>query len=270
VFARWQSERADARVVACFVVAAAVHVAALGGALVASRVPAKVGDALSFIDAIVEPPAFADAVEVQRPAPLAAPAPPPPPEVLPPAPPSAHGASAGDPYEQAAAVAAASKLLTGQDASIYGAATRDDDTGPGYGLVAGDGTADTATFDRGARISGVLGGTGSAVGPKGRGGDGSDDLGPDRSRRSGVIGGYTDECEFPDNARGIDSAVAVVVVAVRPNGTAASVVVASDPGHGFGPAAKACALRSKYVPALDRRGHKIASISPPITVRFTR
>jgi protein TonB len=270
---RWQRGDADGRVAACLILAGLAHVAGIGGALlVASRPPTKVSDALSFIDAIVETPAFANPVEAAEPARPPAPVveAPAPPRQAPPLTNSLHGASAGDLYEPAAAVAAASKVITGNDDSAYDVATRDDNRELSYGKVAGEGTVDVVTSDSGAILGGIVGGTGAGAFKKGRGGDDSDDKGPDRSRRSSVLGGYTDECEFPDAARGIDSAIVVVVVTVRPNGTASSVVVASDPGHGFAAAAHACAMRSKYIPALDRQGHKVASITTPINVRFTR
>jgi protein TonB len=46
--------------------------------------------------------------------------------------------------------------------------------------------------------------------------------------------------------------------------------VLADPGHGFGAAAVACALRTRFVPARARSGQAVRSLSPPIRVRFTR
>ncbi len=284
MFARWQSERVQVRTVVCFALAFAAHVTVLA---VARRPAIRISDALLFFDGIVETPALAN-VDARRPPAIAPPEAPPPAEPPRPTPPSsapARRASAGDPYEPpptslqdrgreaaAAVVAAARSVLTGDDTSADDFATRNDDAGPGFGLVAGDGVSNTATLDRGAVIGGgLLGGTGTAPhGRAGHAGDGDQDEGPDHSRPSHVIGGLAGDCAFPNAATGIDEAVVVIVVSVRKNGSAADVVVASDPGHGFGAAARACALRRRYEPALDRHGRPVASITPLINVRFTR
>jgi protein TonB len=85
-----------------------------------------------------------------------------------------------------------------------------------------------------------------------------------------VISGYADECEFPPEAREINHALVVVVVDVRKDGTAASVAVKSDPGHGFGRAARTCALGRLYQPARDREGKPTGGPTDPVTVRFLR
>jgi protein TonB len=59
-------------------------------------------------------------------------------------------------------------------------------------------------------------------------------------------------------------------VTVRPDGSALSVKVVSDPGHGFGRAARECALRQMYMPARDKQGHPVVGTTPPINVKFTR
>jgi hypothetical protein len=41
-------------------------------------------------------------------------------------------------------------------------------------------------------------------------------------------------------------------------------------GFGFGPAARLCALRSRFEPARDVAGQPIAAHSPPIRVHFFR
>jgi protein TonB len=48
------------------------------------------------------------------------------------------------------------------------------------------------------------------------------------------------------------------------------VKVVSDPGHGFGRAARMCALGRRYTPGNDRAGQPITGTTPPIKVRFTR
>jgi len=44
----------------------------------------------------------------------------------------------------------------------------------------------------------------------------------------------------------------------------------SEPGHGFGRAARMCALTKRYTPALDRDGNPVVGTTPPINVTFTR
>ena len=79
-------------------------------------------------------------------------------------------------------------------------------------------------------------------------------------------------CPWPRDAEEdeLDEQVVVLRVLVRADGTAESAMLASDPGHGFGRAALACALSTRFSPARDRRGQAIAALSPPIRVRFIR
>ncbi|MFO0760483.1 MAG: TonB family protein [Byssovorax sp.] len=87
-----------------------------------------------------------------------------------------------------------------------------------------------------------------------------------------VASGTSWSCPFPpeaDKAK-IDSAIVVISVAVAADGQVSKVQILSDPGHGFGEAARACAKGVKYKPAIDGHGHAIASTTPPIRVHFTR
>jgi protein TonB len=59
-------------------------------------------------------------------------------------------------------------------------------------------------------------------------------------------------------------------VTVRPDGSAQSVKVLSDPGNGFGRAARTCALSQRFEAAFDRTGQAITGTTAPFTVRFTR
>jgi protein TonB len=79
-------------------------------------------------------------------------------------------------------------------------------------------------------------------------------------------------CPWPSEAEGVQIVQEVVVlrVSVRSDGTADAVKIVSDPGTGFGQAARACALRTHFRPALDDAGAAIAAWSPPIRVRFVR
>ena len=79
-------------------------------------------------------------------------------------------------------------------------------------------------------------------------------------------------CDWPREADdlGIDEQTVVLRVVVRASGEVASVDVTVDPGHGFGAAAKRCALSTRFEPARDREGRAHAATSAPIRVRFSR
>jgi len=79
-------------------------------------------------------------------------------------------------------------------------------------------------------------------------------------------------CPWPNERAGdgLHEATAVVQVTVRADGTAEDALVLEDPGLGFGEAARRCALRSTFEPALDRDGNPILARSAPIRVRFWR
>jgi periplasmic protein TonB len=80
------------------------------------------------------------------------------------------------------------------------------------------------------------------------------------------------KCPWPREAEmeQIDEQIAIVRVLVRLDGSVESASVVKDPGHGFGQAAVACAMRTRFEPARDRIGRPIRAQSPPIRVRFTR
>jgi protein TonB len=79
-------------------------------------------------------------------------------------------------------------------------------------------------------------------------------------------------CPWPPeaDARQIDEQTVVLRVVVDSDGGPRSVTVLADPGHGFGPAAAACAMRTRFTPAHGHSGEPIGAASPPIRVRFTR
>jgi protein TonB len=79
-------------------------------------------------------------------------------------------------------------------------------------------------------------------------------------------------CPWPPEAdtERIDEQSVVIRVKVRVDGTATSARVVADPGHGFGQAAVACALATRFLPARDQAGRPIEAESPPVRVRFTR
>jgi len=79
-------------------------------------------------------------------------------------------------------------------------------------------------------------------------------------------------CPWPKEADAlrIDDQLVVLRVAVDVDGEVTSTELLSDPGHGFGQAALACARKARFDTALDRDGRPYAATSPPIRVRFVR
>lgn len=135
------------------------------------------------------------------------------------------------------------------------------------GYVAQGGTGTKPTFDRGAKVGGTPGGTGTAVAP----------VAPsvDRSRAATVVGSLSwSGCGFPaeaDQAQ-IDSAVVRLSITVGVDGRPQSVSVLSESpaGYGFGAHARRCAQRKSYQAGLDRDGKATVKSTPPVTVYFTR
>ena len=79
-------------------------------------------------------------------------------------------------------------------------------------------------------------------------------------------------CPWPAeaDAQQVNDQTVVLRVAVRADGRPDRVDVLSDPGVGFGAAARLCALRTRFEPARDSGGQPIAALSPPIRVHFSR
>jgi protein TonB len=79
-------------------------------------------------------------------------------------------------------------------------------------------------------------------------------------------------CPWPAaaDAEQINEQTVVIRVVVSATGKVESAELVSDSGHGFGPAAIACALRTRFTPARDFEGNAVRAQSPPIRVRFTR
>lgn len=93
----------------------------------------------------------------------------------------------------------------------------------------------------------------------------------DLSRTAELAGSGEWRCPFPPEADAdqVDEASAVIEVTVGADGRASGARILSDPGHGFGREARACAMRESYVPALDRDGRAVAS-SKKFRVKFER
>jgi hypothetical protein len=74
------------------------------------------------------------------------------------------------------------------------------------------------------------------------------------------------DCEYPGPPTH-DAAVRLIAT-VRADGTTESVDILSDPGDGFAEAARECAMRQPFSPALDERGQRIRGRTRPFVVRF--
>jgi periplasmic protein TonB len=93
---------------------------------------------------------------------------------------------------------------------------------------------------------------------------------PDLSKRAAPSSGsWSCSRLFPPDAT-VNVASVTIVVLVSAEGRATSVQVVSDPGGGFGSAAKTCAMGQTYKPGLDREGRPTATQTAPFAVRFTR
>ena len=79
-------------------------------------------------------------------------------------------------------------------------------------------------------------------------------------------------CPWPAeaDAQQVDEQTVVLRANVRADGRADRVDVLSDPGFGFGSAARLCALGTHFEPARDVAGQPVAAESPPIRVHFFR
>ncbi|NMO18693.1 TonB family protein, partial [Pyxidicoccus fallax] len=79
-------------------------------------------------------------------------------------------------------------------------------------------------------------------------------------------------CPWPREAESlrVDEETVVLRVVVTPEGGVTSAELLSDPGHGFGAAALACARSARFEAAVDRAGRRYLATSPPIRVRFKR
>lgn len=79
-------------------------------------------------------------------------------------------------------------------------------------------------------------------------------------------------CDWPREAISAEVYEQAVVlrVVVLADGRVEAAQLIEDPGNGFGPAALACAKRTRFSPALDESGAATRALSPPIVVRFTR
>jgi protein TonB len=240
----------------------ALHVVWLASEAKASmRYPAKPTEVILEAETLVTPPAAAPKAEPlpppdeeNRPVPVARNAPPRAPTTAPVAPPAAQ----------------AGKTLTAPE-------TDDSDAPVDFTLVQGMGTSyaggtttalgTSTTAVRGPASERPEGAPARAVAPRTE----PATLGPDRSRGARPrVADWNCSRLFPTDPGAGDQAIVLIAVTVLSNGTPQAVTVLRDPGHGFGAAARACALGQRFTPALDRAGIPMLATTPPITVRFTR
>ncbi|MBK8251786.1 MAG: hypothetical protein IPK82_03855 [Polyangiaceae bacterium] len=203
------------------------------------------------------------------------PPPPPAPEPDPEPAPAPRAEAPKDPYEdQKAAPVQAAKVLTAapnpndvQDLTDQGIVSGENTAGPLGGQSSAVGTSTVVTHSPNVSNTGKPGGTGTADAPP------APAPKADLSKPAGIIGGASwSNCPFPDEADTdqIDYAQVTLVVTVRPDGSPQAVSVTADPGHGFGRAARMCALARKYNAGLDRDGNPTTMSTPPIRVTFSR
>ena len=109
-------------------------------------------------------------------------------------------------------------------------------------------------------------------GKSGKGsGEGSEGKGPALARAVTLSEDAWD-CPWPSSAdeHERDEAEVDLSVEVARDGRVAHVRILRDPGFGFGAAARTCALRTSFAPALDQRGQPVVAWSPTIRVTFRR
>ncbi len=110
------------------------------------------------------------------------------------------------------------------------------------------GTGKVATNNPAAVATGVQGGTGTVAAPS---------VKVDRSRAATIVNkANLERCQFPAeaDAEQIDEALVGIEVKISAEGQPEGVSIFKDPGHGFGREARKCAMREKYIPALNVDG----------------
>jgi protein TonB len=153
---------------------------------------------------------------------------------------------------QAAQIAAAAPALA-------------DFTGTAFVVGSGTSYAGGSTTSRGTSRTPVSGNVAT-------GGTGNGAAGPRSRARAVSLDQAAWNCPWPSeaDAQQVNEQTVVLRAEVRADGRAEHVEVMADPGFGFGPAARLCALATRFEPARDEAGQPIAALSPPIRVHFFR
>ena len=137
----------------------------------------------------------------------------------------------------------------------------------GMAFIVGSGTsyAGRATTSTGTSRKAVLG----AMAP---GATGSRPISVRSRARPVALDQSAWNCPWPAeaDAEQVNEQTVVLQASVRADGRPDRVEVFSDPGFGFGSAARLCALRTRFEPARDSAGQPIPAQSPPIRVHFFR
>jgi len=177
----------------------------------------------------------------------------------------AEPATEPEPAEAAPAEAAPSPAQAGQvvaaseEVADFADFTITTGSGKTYagGVTASEGESKRAVKNKNARLDGVS--------------DSSGDGPPCKPRPAGIT--QSDwKCPWPAraDALSIDEETVVLQAVVRADGSAKSVAVLSDPGHGFGERARECAEKHEFTPARDESCQTYTATTPRINVRFTR
>ena len=198
--------------------------------------------------------------------------PPPPPEPPPEEPSPEEKPSAVPTPPQAAAAAQAAQVIAAipnpNKPEDFSAWTIPTGTASSYagGNTEENGTSSTAVRTAHVAPNGVPGGQGTGMQPQ--------VVAPPPKVSHARAAGLTSRdwrCPFPPEAdtAQVDEAVVSIEVAVKADGTPASVRILSDPGNGFGRMAYQCAMRQRFTPALDLDGNPVPGVVRP-PVHFNR
>ena len=250
----------DARLAACALAVVILY----GGALGLSEVlGAPVANWSAEMAARIH-----DAIARERAVDLSPPPPPPPPPAAEPPVPTPAAVRAPHPVHAPAPARAAAPSPPAQAGKLTAVANDPVDFTGGAFVVGG-----AATFPGGvtsAQGKGVRPGTTTDPSATGAG-DAGRGRAPSRARPVSLDQAAW-SCPWPAeaDAEQVNEKTVVLRVRVKADGRAEAVDVLSDPGFGFGAAARACALLTRFEPARDAGGQPIAALSAPIRVHFSR
>jgi len=207
-----------------------------------------------------------DAIAVERTVELP-PAPPPPPPATPPPATAPPAPRAPRPVAQARAPAARARAAAPAQAAAVVTANDDPVDLTGDVIVVGSGPV----FAGGTTTAGGTS-TRAVTGPLAPNGIGAAGTRGASLARPVSLEQSAWACPWPAEADAlqVNEQTVVIKVTVRPDGRAADAQVLSDPGLGFGAAARSCALGTRFQPARNEEGRPIAAGSPPIRVHFFR
>lgn len=228
-------------------------------ALVEDQTPMEISHVVDL-----DPPPSAQPEPAPKPAPPPEPAEAPPAEPPEAAPSEPELAEVAEPAEQPPAPAEAGEVVTAapEAGEIADFTDFDITTGEGEsyagGVTASDGTNKSAVHS-------------GSVDRDGSPSDAEVAKPPQNLARSPRPKSNQWDCPWPEkaDALSIDRQKVPLRAVVNTDGTLKSVEILSDPGFGFGEAARRCASSQSFLPALDEQGHPYP-VTAPITVEFER